>query len=168
MKNKRLKYILLPVLGLSILAGGITYASAETNGRSNSFGNLAETIATKFNLPVADVQNVINDTMTANRAEMGKNRPEKVDMLAQAVKDGKLTQAQVNLITAKRAELQNTAGTAKNLSVAERTSLMKEHQTALKEWAVANNIPEQYVIGFGGSMRNGEGPHFGQGRPSSK
>lgn len=163
MKNTKLRYVLLPILGLSFLVGGITYASAETNGRGNPFGNLAEAIAAKFNVPIADVQTVINDTVAANRAEMAKNRPGRVDMLAQAVKDGKLTQAQADLITAKRTELRNAVGSVKDLSVTERASLMKEHQAALKEWATANNIPEEYVFGFGGGMRRGGGMPFGRG-----
>jgi tryptophanase len=160
---KKIKYILLPTLAISILAGSAAYAMAEINERPNSVSFLAEAIATKFNLPVADVQSVIGDTMIANRAQMGKNRPGRVDVLARAVADGKLTQAQSDLIAAKREELKNSVDTTKVLSVEERKELMKKHQAELKQWATNNNIPEQYVMGFGGGMRNGEGAHFGRG-----
>lgn len=77
--------------------------------------------------------------------------------LTQAVTAGKLTQAQADLIVAKRAELKaaHEANEDQALTKAQRETAMKAEREALKAWATANNIPEQYLLG--GEGRGGHG-----------
>jgi len=158
-------YIILPVLALSLLVAGTSYAATKT-ADYNPFSKIASAIAEKFNLNSSDVQAVIDETVAADRAEMGKNRPERVDPLVQAVKNGKLTQAQADLITAKREEIKTSMesqkDTLKNMTQVEREAARKTQMDSLKQWATDNGIPEQYVLGFGG-MGDGHGGPFGRG-----
>ena len=161
MKRKYLAYAILPVLALA-LVGGVTYAATPAQERVNPFSNIAAAIAKKFNLNSNDVQTVIDETMAADRAQMEVNRETREDTrLAQAVTDGKLTQAQADLIKAKRAELQTAFDNLKNLSATDRQTAIKNQFDALKQWATVNNIPEQYLM-FGGFGR-GHGMGMGMG-----
>lgn len=159
--KKHLMFALIPVFALSLLAGGVAFASTDTAKKHTPFVKIAEAIATKFNLATSDVQTVIDETMKAERAEMEKNRPEPI---AQAVKDGKLTQAQADLIKAKREEIktamESTRDSLKNMTQTERDAFIKTQKDALKQWATDNNIPEQYIMFIGG---HGPGRGDGQG-----
>lgn len=160
MNKKYIGYAVLPVLALSLLVGGTVFASSKSSSDSNKkgepFNDLASAIATKFNLSTSDVQSLIKETMDAKKAEMEKNKPtekaEKTDFLTQAVTDGKITQAQADLIKAKREEVKTA-----------REAEMKAETASLKEWATTNNIPEEYVAGPEGGHRGDfhGGPDFG-------
>lgn len=150
MNKKYFLYAIIPVIALASVGLGV-YAS-ETQGE-NPMSNLVAKIAQKFNLQEADVQAVFNE----HRTEMQTNMQTKfAERLSQAVTDGKLTQAQADLITAKRAELQ---AERPQLANGEKPTkeLMQAHQTELKQWATDNNIPLEYVMGFGGGRM---GPKF--------
>ncbi len=165
MKKKYLMYAILPVLGLSLLAGGTTYAAmAKTEKNGGPFKAIASAIAQKFNLNTADVQTVIDETLETERIRMEKNRP---NPLAKAVTDGKLTQAQADLIKAKheeeRAQMESDRESMENMTQAEREAAIKAHREDLKKWATENNIPEQYVMFFGKPGNRGNGvPGFGR------
>lgn len=165
MKKKTILYITLPLLALTLLIGGTTYAATANTAKNNPFNKIATTIAQKFNLNTAEVQTIIDETMATERAQMGKNHPAKINKIIQAVTDGKLTQVQADLITAKKTELQTSSGDIKNMTKLEREAVIKTHQDTLKQWAIANNIPEEYVIGFGGMGmgRGGERNFKGMG-----
>jgi uncharacterized protein YwqG len=140
-------------------------------------------IAQKFNLSQNDVQAVFDEYRDEEKIERDAKMQEtqaqmeqKVkDELTQAVSDGKLTQAQMDLILAKRAELQaekpamsqqapgkpSTSKTKEEME-AERTARqaeMKSKQDALKQWATDNGISEEYLKfvgnmpGFGGERK---------------
>jgi hypothetical protein len=165
MGKKYIAFALLPVFALALLAGGITYASANSTDNKNPFNKIATAIATKFNLNATDVQTVIDDTMKAELAEMEKNRP---DRLAQAVTDGKLTQAQADLIKAKQEEVKTTMesqkDTTKNMTQAEREAAMKTQTETLKQWVTDNNIPKEYIMFLG---KPGKGPGGDRGMGGS-
>jgi len=165
MKKKYIAFALLPVFALALLAGGITYASADSTDGNGPFNKIATAIAAKFNLNAADVQAVIDSTMKAELAEMEKNRP---DRLAQAVTDGKLTQAQADLIKTKLAEMktamESQKDTMKNMTQAEREAAMKTQMKTLKQWATDNNIPKEYVM-FLGRPDKGPGGNHGMNGP---
>lgn len=164
MKKKYIAFALLPVFALALLAGGITYASASSTSGNGPFNKIANAIAEKFNLNAADVQTVIDDTMKAELAEMEKNRP---DRLAQAVTDGKLTQAQADLIKAKmeemRTAMEGRKDMIKNMTQAEREAAIKTQMETLKQWATDNNIPKEYVM-FLGKPGKGQGGDRGIGQ----
>ncbi len=147
MKKKYLVYGFLPVLALALVAG-TTYAATKTV-KNNPFSAIAAAIATKFNLNTADVQSVIDTTTATQRAQMQKNRPVRMAPLAQAVSNGKLTQAQADLITAKIKELKTATDNLKGKTPAERMAIMKTQTASLKQWATDNKIPAQYLMPLG-------------------
>lgn len=157
MQKKHIMYALLPLFVLTMAAAGTTYAAAASNAEQKPFTAIAEAIARKFNLTTADVQKVIDETRPAERAQMRKNHQERLNPLVQAVKDGKLTQAQADLITAKREEMKKSAESFKAMTEPERAAAMKAHREEMNAWAKENNIPEQFVMPMG-KFGNGHVP----------
>lgn len=140
-------------IGLASITGlGLASAQSSTTGGST----LVDKIAAKFNLNKADVQKVFDEDHAAHEAEMQQKQ---ADRLAQAVKDGKLTQDQADKITAKLQELQ-TQREANRTAMegktnAERKAAMDAERTALEQWAKDNNIPLEYLRGLGGPGGHG-------------
>lgn len=150
MKKKHLLYGFLPIVALTLSVAGTAYAAPKQMPKNNAFASVATAIATKFNLNVSDVQNVIDQTVAAGRQQVEKNRPARIDPLVQAVKNGRLTQAQADLITAKRAELKTDLDALKNTAPVDRLAVLKTQAAALKQWATNNGIPPQYIMIYGG------------------
>jgi hypothetical protein len=131
--------------GLGAGAAGVrtTFAAETTQGKMHP---LIEAIATKFNLDVADVQKVFDEQRASMQAEHEARENER---LAQLVADGKLTQDQVDLIIAKRAELKESMEAMRNpdasLPKDERREVMKSHMESIKQWAEENDIPFHYL-----------------------
>ena len=129
-------------------AAGIGIVGAQSSTGQNS---LVKKIAQKFNLKEADVQQVFDQNhqdMQAQREANGKTR------LDQAVKDGKITQAQEDLIVAKHKEMQTFMDGLKDKTEAERHTAMETKMTELKKWATDNGISQEFM-GPGG--RGGRG-----------
>src|SRR3989339_936416 len=147
---------LVPVVGMGVAA---TQAASD-NGRPNFMAGLATALAQKFNLNAGDVQNVISEQMTQQRAQMQEQREEVFgDRLAKAVADGKLTQAQADLISAQKAKVQVQIEALEGKTGSERQAAMKQIMDAAKQWATDNNISQGYMMfGFGGP---GKGKGFG-------
>lgn len=133
-------------LGLS------TALAAEPNHRPG-MDNLVQAIASKFNLNIDDVQQVFDEQrylgQAERKAEFAEHATEK---LAQAVTDGKLTQAQADLITAKLAELQANKPELTGKTPEEMRETMKAQKEELKKWAADNGLPA-------GFLPAGHGPH---------
>jgi hypothetical protein len=74
-------------------------------------------------------------------------------MLSQAVKDGKLTEAQKKLLIAKHNELFSQREThfdeLKNMTPQERKAKMQKRRDELENWAQQNDIDPSYLAGFG-------------------
>lgn len=81
------------------------------------------------------------------------------DRLAQAVKDGKLTQDQADKITAKLKELKTQReaerDSMKDKTDEERKTAMEAKKTELEKWAKDNNIPLEYLRSLGGPGGHG-------------
>ncbi len=156
------------MIGATALAGaatlgiGLTQASTLKTSGFNPMGNLVSAIAQKFNLNKSDVQQVFDEQRTLQEQQMQAERAAREKaMLDQAVKDGKLTQAQEDLIIAKQAEAKTFLDGLKNLGATERQAKLETWRTELKAWAATNSIPEQYlmpVMGGPGKGRGGMGP----------
>ncbi len=151
-------------LGLAgVSAGAIHAASTNSN---NPVSNIVNAIASKFNLNPSDVQQVFDQQHAQMQAEHLQNFK---DQLTQAVKDGKLTQDQMDKIVAKQQELQSQAEANKTAFVGktpqEVRTLIDAQRKALDQWVSDNNIPKEYLrFGFGGGrghMRGGFGMHGG-------
>jgi DNA polymerase III alpha subunit (gram-positive type) len=183
MNKKYFLYAIVPALLLAS-AGAVAYASQAQD--VNPMAGIVAKIAQKFNLSQNDVQAVFDEYKNEEKTERGAKMQEtqaqmeqKVkDELTQAVSDGKLTQAQMDLILAKRSELQAERSTVtqqaqeksstktKEEMEAERDARqteMKSKQDALKQWATDNGISEEYIRfvggmpGFGGERRGFDG-----------
>lgn len=162
MNKKHLAYIILPVLGISLLTGGVVMAASDSISTiKKPFTGLAQAIATKFNLSEVDVQSVIDEAMKNGRAEMKKNCPNENTRLTQAVTDGKITQAQADLIKAKHEELQtvrkDNMEKMKTMTATEREAAMNAEKESLQKWAKDNNIPEEFAGMYGGGHGRGPG-----------
>lgn len=151
-------------IGLTGLGVGVAHAATTTSSTStNPMSSLVDAVATKFNLNKADVQQVFDEQkskMNAEREQTIKNE------VAKLVTDGKITQAQADLINAKRAEMQKQHDTNKasmqSMTDTERKAAMDKEKSDLEAWAKQNNIDSQYVrYVFGGGHGHGPGGHRG-------
>jgi hypothetical protein len=125
---------------------GVTSATSGTKPAS-----LASELAAKFNLKQADVQAVLD----AHKGEKHMYREQKVkEHIAQAVKDGKITQAQADALIAKLAELHPVKPATGKPTEAEHKA-MKVKMTAFHQWLEDNDIPKD-LIGHG--IRGHHGP----------
>lgn len=150
---------------VGVITTGIGVSQAATNTtRSNHMSTLVSAIAQKFNLNPTDVQQVIEQQHTAMAQQMQTKHAEaQKTVLDQAVKNGKITQAQENLILAKQAEMKTFMEGLKDKTPAERKTALEANKAALTQWAKNNNIPEQYLMnrgpgGHGGEKMGGRGP----------
>lgn len=157
------------ILGAAAIGGYTFVSAAEVDDKDNPMNALVSAIAEKFNLNSSEVQSVVDDVMETQREEMqAQHEQEFKDRISKAVSDGKLTQAQADLIEAKKQELRsqmdNVRDDFKNLSEDERKAKMDERRDEMKKWAEDNNITEDMMHmfgegrGFGESM--GRGPKF--------
>lgn len=151
-------------IGALVLAGTVTlgagvYAAQTPIGIHDRMSNLVGAIATKFNLNSADVQKVFDEQHALNQAQMQTQHTEMLNnRLDQAVKDGKLTQTQVDMIIAKHKEVQDFMASLKDKTPEERQDAIKVKKDELKQWADDNDLPEQYFMGFGQNrMMQGKG-----------
>lgn len=159
---------LVATIGLAGLGAGVAHAATSSSDSDNPMTSLVDAIATKFNLDKTQVQQVFDD----QHAQMEAEREQAVkDELAELVKDGKITQAQSDAITAKRAELQKereaNRDSFKDKTAEERKTEMEAKRTEIEQWAKDNGIDTQYlkyVFGHGPGGRGGHGP-FGHGGP---
>ena len=153
----------ITALGVTGLAGGAVFATANSTSGTDPMSGLVSAIATKFNLKKDDVQKVFDE----QRTQMETQREQEVkDQVAQLVKDGKLTQAQADKINAKRAELvkerEANRTSEQNLTDAQRKTKMEERKTALDTWFKDNNIDSQYVYLLMGGHGGRGGPDGGK------
>jgi hypothetical protein len=144
------------VIALGLAIGGVGAAQAASTPGTTHMSSLVNAIATKFNLNAADVQAVIDEQMKTQRVDMEIEHTARLtERLTKAVADGKITQIQADLITAKYAELQAVHETMKTTvektTPAERMETMNKEMETLKQWAADNNIPEEFMMfKFGG------------------
>lgn len=156
--SKTFKIITGSALALSLVIAGGTSVSAATQPRAHNTDSLVTAIATRFNLNTADVQKVFEENRMKMETQMHTERTTKeAERLRTAVVEGKLTQAQADLITAKRVELEAERKAQRaaepTLTNAERKTAMEAHRTELQTWMTANNIPQQFMmmgVGHGG------------------
>lgn len=143
------------VLG-ALTVGNVALADAAT--KTNSMNSLVTAISEKFHLNESDVQAVVNQVMqerqTERKAQMQQTFAERI---AKGVSDGKITQAQADLITEKEKEMLAFRESLKDKTAAERQSLMKAKMSELKQWITDNKIPQEFVF----SLQSPWGGHPG-------
>ncbi len=155
-KSKLIIVTLVVVATVSAVAFGVGKVLADTGSGSS----LVQMLAQKFNLNPSDVQAVFDQNRADRQAQMQEKFKANLD---QAIKDGKLTTDQENLILAKHKELQDNraaeADSSKNMTPMERQAARQKERQDLADWAKTNDIDTQYF--FGGFGHRGMGSGFG-------
>lgn len=160
---KSLAITTMALTGFVGLGAGITHAAPPTTDSTNRMNEIMTAIAQKFNLNEADVQNVFDtEHIQMNAERMQEQQAQFKSRLDQAIKDGKLTQAQEDLLIAKQAELKAFMDTLKDKTPIKRQTAMKAQRRTLKTWATANNIPKEYSF-FGDKHHGFGGPRGDEG-----
>lgn len=152
------KALLTAAVLAGTMAGGLATASvvsAATDTSQSPESSLVDKVANKFGLNKADVQKVFDEDRSARQTERETKAKE---ALAQAVTDGKLTQAQADKITAKRAEMKTFMESLRDKTAAERHSAMDAKRDELQQWAKDNGIDESYLRPMGGRGHGPGGP----------
>jgi len=157
-KKLILPAVMVMALGLALAGGAYVKAADAADGGTHK--TIIQRLAEKFNLKEADVQSVFDAERTDRQAEM---KAQTETRLAQLVTDGKITEAQKQLITAKRQEMEagRPAEPARDsaLTPAQRKTEMETRKTELETWAKDNGIDVQYLYSLGGFGREGRGGH---------
>jgi hypothetical protein len=167
-KNKALFAALAAaVIGTTLFVSTKAYATEEPN--TNPMSQLVQKIADKFGLNKSDVQAVFDQDRADRKTAMEQKFETQLD---QDVKDGKITEAQKQLIISKRKELettrqnkmQNMQGKSKEemkTAMEANKATMEAERKSLEDWAKQNGIDVKYVMGgfgmHGGPGRNGMG-----------
>lgn len=158
------------VLGAGILTASTAFAQTESTATTQDpMNSLVQKIADKFNLNKTEVQAVFDEVHDERHAAMKADMEEK---LSQYVTDGKITEAQKQLILQKHKEMQSerkaNKDEFKNLSSDERKTQMDAKRTELETWAKENGIDLQYVMPHGGKgvfmIRHGDSGPGGHGQ----
>lgn len=157
------------VLGATALGGGIVaYAADMPDDDKNPMSELVTTIAEKFGLNKDEVQTVVDDVMEAKREEMETKHQEMFqERLAKAITDGKLTQAQADVISKKseemKSQMEQNWEDHKDLTPEERKTQMETRRAELEKWAEDNGLTKDQLqyLGGGRGFKGG----FGGERP---
>lgn len=150
MKRSLLIGVSVASAGLAGIGGaGVASALSPTDTGSTS---IVDKLASRFSLDKDEVQKVFDEAHQERHLKMEARQQER---LAQAVADGKLTQAQADYITAATKEISELMQQAKSseTSDAVRTQV-REKAESLRDWAKENDIDMKY-IGHGGRGYHG-------------
>ena len=161
------------VLGVAAVSAGTFNASTAYASTTNTMSpeanrtahitNLVNALAQKFNLNSTEVKTVVDTVMASEKASKQAERDKNLaERLAKAVSEGKITQAQSALITAKIQETKTFMESMKNKTNAERKTAMAAYKTNIEAWATANNIPKEFLNMSGMKQMKGKG-HGGFG-----
>lgn len=149
------KKILFSVLGLALVTLAAVNAPIVSAQDTSAFSSLVTKIAGRFNLKESDVKVVFDEARQEHHAQM---QVRYVEWLTQAVRDGKITEAQKQLLVAKHKEVgvKRVADMEdfKNLTLEEQRAAKEKVRTELETWAKQNGIDLSYLFGgFGHHKR---------------
>lgn len=167
----------LAVAAVTVAVGAATFvgvgaasaASTTSNTKTDPMSSLVDALVSKFNLKKADVQAVFD----AQKTTMDKQREaDAAAEIKQLVTDGKLTQAQADAITVKRAALQKEHDANRSsmnaTSDTERKAVIEAEKTALDAWLKEQGISTDYAyLLMGGHGGHGPGGPRGSSTSSS-
>ena len=145
-----MKKILLPVLALGVVAAGL-FAVNRVNAQTTTapYDTLIQKIAKTFNLDESKVKAIFDEEHQARQTERKEKHKQMLeDKLSQAVKDGKLTEAQKNAIISKLTEFMDQAKPQdfKNMTPEQRKDAMQKKHDELKSWAQSQGIDPSYLM----------------------
>lgn len=160
MPIKNNKFVVASVLTATVLGGGLFAVQASAATPSSEDDSLANKIATKFNLNKEDVQATVKEHRTEKRAEHKAEHQKRLDdRLAQAVKDGKITEEQKTKIVDYLKSQESFLEGLKDMNKDERHKAMESRKEEVKKWASDNGIDLKYVMPGGGERGpGGHGP----------
>lgn len=125
-------------------------SSASAFDLGNMHETLIQRLAQRFGLQQSQVQSVFNEIRAEKQTEMQKALETR---LTQAVSEGKLTEAQKQLLLAKHKEIhaqrEQNRETWQSMTPQQRRDAMQKAQTELQAWAKANNIDLDWLMGYG-------------------
>ena len=150
-QKSKIKYLIIPVIGLVLLAG-VTYGTTKAIAAdSTNHPPIIQKLVEKFGLNENEVKAVFDEVRSEREAQM-QTRFE--DRLSQLVTEGKLTNEQKAAIIAKHNELKSEKQASweswQNMTPELRQADRQAKQANLQKWAEANNINLQYLFGLGG------------------
>jgi len=134
---------------------GVSFVSPYTFAQDmvSPKNSLVEKLASTFNLDKTKVQAVFDQEFKAHHAERQAKFEEK---LTQLVKDGKISEAQKQLLLQKHQQMQESRQEQmekmKSMTVEERKAAMEAHKKELENWAKENDIDVQDLFPMGGKM----------------
>lgn len=146
--NKKVVYVITSFAMLGVIAISVNNVNAGFYGLEKE--TIVSTLSQKLGVSEDKVKKAFDEIHKERHSEMSERYEE---MLSQAVKDGKLTEAQKKLLIAKHDELFNQREAnfeeLKNLSPQERRAKMQKRREDLEIWAEKNDIDPSYLFGFG-------------------
>ncbi|MFH1252766.1 MAG: hypothetical protein V1664_00310 [Candidatus Uhrbacteria bacterium] len=142
--SRRLLMAATIIAGLGIGAVGVGTTMAAQVNPGEGANNLIEAIAEKFDLNLSDVQAVFDEQREQREAKRETRQDER---LAQALADGKITQAQADVFAAKLEEIRSFRESLATLDKDARQEAVKAHQAELKQWAEDNGVPMSFLPG---------------------
>lgn len=155
--KKQIVYGSTAALAVALLVGGGAYSAKAASNSGAHMSDLVQKIAQKFGLPQADVQAVFDAERQEHMQQMQVQAEQRLTDLVTA---GKITQAQKDLIVAKRKELeasrQQNFDAMKDKTQAERKAAMEAQRAELEAWAKTNGIDMQYLM-----FKHGKAGHRG-------
>ena len=139
--------IAVAVLVASTFTATSAFAQSNTTTEASPMTSLAQKIAEKFGLNQDEVQTVINEVHEEHRTEI---KAKVAERLSQLVTDGKITEAQKQLILDKQEELasnrQEKMESIKNMTDEERKAAFEKEKEEVKAWADENGIDLKYLM----------------------
>lgn len=138
----------IAVIAAAVIIGvgtfGVSSVFAQDTTNAHPMDSLVQKIASKFNLKQNDVQAVFDEVRTERQKVMQTANEER---LSQLVKEGKITEAQKQLLLQKHTEMQGKMGERmRNLSPDEKQSQRNAKRAEMETWAKENNIDVQYLM----------------------
>lgn len=156
------KKILIPSLALAAVIGlGSQLTNTAYAQESNSVPQMAQNIATRFNIDVNEVSAFFDEQREARRAERVAEVETKLDA---AVSAGTLTAEQKELLVTKMEENRANREDMRDLTPEERRTKAEEHRVEMQAWAENNGIDLSTLdLGRGGPEggRHGRGEMMG-------
>lgn len=150
------KKIFLSALGLLLVGSALISVNAvnAVNAQNNiTVPDIVQRIAQRFNLNQSDVQKVFDEAHQEKRTQM---QTKLEDRLNQAIKDGKITEAQKTAILNKLQEQKNNKPSIeqfKNQTPEQRKQAMQQKKTEFENWVKQNGLTLQTlqeILGHGG------------------
>lgn len=160
MKKTLISTLAVGLITTSILGAGGASAQSPTPPTGDQkpvYSSLIDKIASSFGLDKTKVQTVVDQWHSDHKQDMLQNMQKRLDeRLSQAVKDGKITEAQKTAIKSKLEEKNSVNKEAlKNMPPQERRDAMDKKRTDLEAWAKSQEIDPNLLKDFGMGRRGG-------------